>query len=62
MLGGGILSLPFALYASGLFLGGLALVLSAVANAFTLDLLVTLSYGTGQHRLRLSAISSICCK
>ena len=49
MLGGGILSLPFALYASGLFLGGLALVLSAVANAFTLDLLVTLSYGTGQH-------------
>jgi len=47
MLGGGILSLPFAIYASGMFLGGLALILSAIANAFTVDLLVVLSQSTG---------------
>ena len=49
MLGGGILSLPYAFYASGLVLGGIALVLSAIANAFTIDILVVLAQTSGRQ-------------
>lgn len=38
--GGGVLSLPFALRRSGIFFGGILLVLTAVATDFTVFTLV----------------------
>jgi len=47
ILGGGIVSLPAAMQGSGMILGGIALLLSALAAAFTIDLLVLASNRTG---------------
>jgi len=47
ILGGGVLSLPYAVQSSGLLLGAIALVLSALASAFTIDLMIIASNRTG---------------
>ena len=47
ILGGGVLSLPYAVQSSGLVLGGVALVLAALASAFTIDLMILASNRTG---------------
>ena len=47
MIGGGVLSLPFAVSRSGLILGFILLTVSAIASVFSFDILVSASRRTG---------------
>ena len=47
MIGGGVLSLPFAMSRTGLVLGFIMLTVSAIASVFSFDILVSSSRRTG---------------
>lgn len=53
MVGGGVLSLPFAMSQCGLVLGTFCLLLSAVASAWTLSMLVDCARATGRDSFEL---------
>mmetsp|Transcript_25304 Transcript_25304/g.80429 ORF Transcript_25304/g.80429 Transcript_25304/m.80429 type:complete len:634 (+) Transcript_25304:81-1982(+) len=53
MVGGGVLSLPFAMSRSGLAVGTLALLLSGCASGWTLELLVECARSTGRDTFEL---------
>eukprot|EP00428_Durinskia_dybowskii_P028248 CAMPEP_0170249956 /NCGR_PEP_ID=MMETSP0116_2-20130129/24790_1 /TAXON_ID=400756 /ORGANISM="Durinskia baltica, Strain CSIRO CS-38" /LENGTH=653 /DNA_ID=CAMNT_0010500883 /DNA_START=74 /DNA_END=2035 /DNA_ORIENTATION=+ len=53
MVGGGVLSLPYAMSQCGLVLGTLVLALSALASVWTLDMLVSCARCTGRDTFEL---------
>eukprot|EP00448_Togula_jolla_P028673 CAMPEP_0170625372 /NCGR_PEP_ID=MMETSP0224-20130122/30722_1 /TAXON_ID=285029 /ORGANISM="Togula jolla, Strain CCCM 725" /LENGTH=613 /DNA_ID=CAMNT_0010951939 /DNA_START=29 /DNA_END=1870 /DNA_ORIENTATION=- len=53
MVGGGVLSLPYAMTQCGLVLGTIALLVSGVASAWTLDMLVDCARSTGRDTFDL---------
>lgn len=53
MVGGGVLSLPYAMSQSGLALGTMALLLSGVASGWTLEMLVECARSTGRDTFEL---------
>lgn len=53
MVGGGVLSLPYAMSQCGLALGSIALFLSALCSAWTLDMLVECARRTGRDTFEL---------
>eukprot|EP01084_Bolivina_argentea_P253772 426409_1 len=52
MIGGGVLSLPFAVARSGLILGFILLTASAIASIFSFDILISASRRTGALNYR----------
>jgi len=53
MVGGGVLSLPYAVSQSGLAFGSLALLLSACASCWTLEMLIECARSTGRDTFEL---------
>lgn len=53
MVGGGVLSLPYAMSQCGLIFGSLAMVLAAAVSAWTLDMLVECARCTGRDTFEL---------
>jgi len=62
IIGGGVLSLPYAMYKCGLVLGGVMFILASAMNGFTVDLLVNSSRRTGlesYERLAFGAFGTL---
>merc|ERR1719387_2595146 len=53
MIGGGVLSLPYAMSQCGLALGTLSLFISAIAGAWTMDMLIDCARCTGRDTFEL---------